>query len=224
MKKHILLIGSLNKARSLAQSLLQKKYQVTAINRDYQNCLTLAEIDGLRVIHGDATKPFVLEEASVQEVDIAIALTPCDQDNLVICELCKKKFHVRKTVSLVNDPKKTDFFYKMGIDSVICAVNTISNIIEKQTLLEGITSFFPTGEAHINIVEVPIFSTSPVVNQKIWEIPLPREVIIACILREEKTMIPRGDTTILAGDLLILILFDKQEMEVVHKLTGEREC
>jgi len=221
MRKHVLLIGSFNKARSLAQSLIKKKYQVTAINNDYQNCLILAEIDSLTVINGDGTKPFVLEDANAQDADIAIALTPNDDDNLVICELCKKKFNIKKTVALVNDPKKTDFFYKMGVDSVICAVNAITNIIEQQTFLEGIATLLPTGEARISIAEVPISATAPVVGKKLWEINLPKEVIIGCILRGEKSMIPRGDTRVLAGDMLVLISSDKQEISAIKELTGQ---
>jgi trk system potassium uptake protein TrkA len=221
MKKHILLIGSFNKARSLGNSLIKKKYRVTVINNDYQNCLILSEIDSLTVINGDGTKPFILEDANAWDADIAIALTQNDDDNLVICELCKKKFNVKKTVALINDPKKTDFFYKMGIDSVVCAVNAITNIIEQQAFLEGIATLLPTAEARISIAEVPISGTAPVVGKKLWEINLPKEVIIGCILRGEKSMIPRGDTRILAGDMLILISSDKQEMNAIKELTGQ---
>ena len=132
MKTRVLLVGGRSKAKSLATSLLRKGYQVTVINDTYEDCLKLAEIDKLIVINGDGTRPFVLEDASAGDADIAIALTSKDEDNLVICELCKKRFHVKKTVALLTDPKKTDFFYKMGIDSVVCAITAITGIIEQQ--------------------------------------------------------------------------------------------
>ena len=113
MKTKVLLIGGRNKAKSLATSLISKGYHVTVINDTYEGCLKLAEIDKLTVINGDGTRPFVLEDASAGDADIAIAMTAKDEDNLVICELCKKRFHVAKTVSLLTVPKKSDFFYKM---------------------------------------------------------------------------------------------------------------
>ena len=118
MKGNVLLVGGRSKAKSLAQSLLKKGYQVTVINKDLPDCEKLAENEKLTVIHGDGTKPYVLEDAGAGDVKIAIALTPRDEDNLVVCELCKKKFRVPKTLSLLSDPQKTDFFYKMGVDSV----------------------------------------------------------------------------------------------------------
>lgn len=130
MKKKALLIGGLHMARSIAVLLINKGYRVTVINNDYENCLILAEIDSLAVICGDGTKPSILENANAQDADIAIALTQRDADNLIICELCKRKFHVKKTVALINDPKKTEFFYQMGIDSVVCVMNAIMCNIE----------------------------------------------------------------------------------------------
>jgi trk system potassium uptake protein TrkA len=220
MKKRALLIGGFHKARSLADSLLRKGYHVTVINNDYQDCLILAENASLTVINGDGSKPFVLEDADAQDADIAIALTQRDDDNLVICELCKKKFHVKRTVSLVNDPRKTEFFYKMGVDSVVCAVSAITNIIEQQAFLDGIATLIPIGEGRISIAEVPIPAAAPAAGKKLWEIELPQEVIIGCVLRGEKSLIPRGDTRILAGDMLILISSDKQEMNAIKKLAG----
>lgn len=220
MKKRVLLIGSFTKARSLADSLIKKGYHVTAINNNYQDCLILAEIDSLTVIHGDGTKSFILDEANAQNADIAIALSQRDADNLVICELCKIKYSVKKTVAIANDPKKTEFFHRMGIDSVVCATNAIASIIEQRAIMEEMATLIPIGEGLINIVEVPIPQTSPVEGKKLWEINLPKEVIVGCILRHEHNMIPRGDTRILAGDVLVLISSDKQETVAIKELTG----
>lgn len=220
MKTRVLIIGGFHKTRSLSMSLIKKGYKVIVINNDYHNCQELAEIDNLNVINGDGTKPYVLDDANAQDADIAIALTQRDDDNLVICELCKKRFNVKKTVALVNDPKKTEFFYRMGIDSVVCAITAITGIIEQHAFLDEIATMVPIGEGRISIAEVPISGTSPVAEKKLWEISLPKEVIVGCILRGDKSMIPRGDTRILAGDMLVLISSDKQEMAAIKELTG----
>lgn len=220
MRTRVLLIGGFNKTKSLAKSLLKKGYQVTAINKNQENCNALAEIERLTVFLGDGTKPFVLEDADAYNADIAIALTEQDADNLVICELCKKKFHVKKTVALIADPKKTEFFYRMGIDSVVCAITVIASVIEQQTFLDEMATLVPIGEGRISVAEVPIAATAPVVDKKLWEINLPKEVIIGCVLRGESSMVPRGDTRILAGDTLVLLSSDNQEMAAIKELTG----
>ena len=59
MKKRIILIGGFHKARSLAYSLIQKGFEVTAINADYQNCQILAEINDLHVVYHRLLRPCV---------------------------------------------------------------------------------------------------------------------------------------------------------------------
>ncbi len=138
----------------------------------------------------------------------------------MVCELCKKRFHIKKTVALVSDPKKTDFFYKMGIDSVVCAISAVTSIIEQQAFVDEMANIVPIGEGRIQIAEVPITGSAPVVGKKLWEIDLPKEVIIGCILRSNTAMIPRGETRILAGDVLVLISSSGQEIAAVKGLTG----
>ena len=220
MKGNVLLVGGRSKAKSLAQSLLKKGYRVTVINKDLLDCEKLAENEKLTVIHGDGTKPYVLEDAGAGGMELAIALTPRDEDNLVICELCKKKFGVSKTLSLLSDPQKTDFFYKMGVDSVVCAISAVTSIIEQQAFMEEMAKAIPIGEGRVQLLEVPITETDPAAQKQVWEINLPKEVIIGCILRRDQTLIPRGDTRILAGDILVLISGNEPEEIAILELKG----
>ncbi len=182
--------------------------------------MKLAEINGLNVIHGNGTKPYILDEAGATGCDIAIALTSKDTDNLVACQLCKKQFSVPKTVSLVADPNKIDFFTQMGVDSVVCAISAVTSIIQQQAFIDEMTNIIPVGKGRVQIVEVQIPGESPVAGKKLWEITLPKESIVGCVLRSDATLIPRGDTRILAGDTLVVITGNGQELSTVHALTG----
>ena len=216
----ILLIGGRSKAKSLAASLVAQGYRVIAINDSREDCMMLAELKGLSAYCGDGTKPYVLDEAGAAECDIAIALTSQDEDNLVACQLCKKKFNVKKTVSLVSDPKKTDFFRQMGVDSVVCAISAVTSIIQQQAFIDEMINIIPVGYGRVQIVEVHIPSHAPSAGKKLWEIELPKEVIVGCVLRGDQTLIPRGDTRIHEGDTLVVISGNGQEMAAIHTLTG----
>lgn len=220
-KKTVLLIGGRNRAISMASSLLSQGFKVTAINNNHEDCMKLAEIQGLTVIHGDGTKPYILDEAGASECDIAIALTDKDADNLVACQLCKKQFGIKKTVSLVMDPNKTAFFHKMGVDRVVCSVSAVTGIIQQQAFIDEMTNIVPMGEGRVQIIEVHITAQSPVADKKLWEITLPQDSIVGCVLRSDTTIIPRGDTRILAGDTLVVLTGNGQELNTVHALTGE---
>ncbi|MDR1065870.1 MAG: NAD-binding protein [Clostridiales bacterium] len=215
------LVGGFNKTKSLAASLIKKGYEVTAINNDKERCAQLAEIEKLNVFYGDGSKPFVLEDANVFNADIAIALTNRDDDNLVICELCKKKFSVKKTVALVSDSKKTDFFHRMGVDSVVCAITAVAAIIEQNAFVNEISTLLPIGDGHIRITQARVPALAHIAGKKLLEINLPKQVIIGCVMRGDKSMIPRGDTRILAGDTLVLISAAQHEKAAIRELTGK---
>lgn len=220
MKTRVLLIGNYDVAKVLADSLIKKKYKVTAVHRDERECQRLAEIPGLQVIAGDGTKPYILEEAGAREMSIVIALMEQDADNLVICELCKKKFGVPKTICTIKNAENTAFFRKMGVDAVISATNTITNLIEQQAFLDNMENRIPVGEGRLSVVEISIQEEAPAAGKKLWELYLPNEVIVGCILRQEQTIIPRGDTRIIAGDTLIVLAAADKEQAAVRALTG----
>lgn len=218
--ERVLLIGGRSKAKAMAISLLKQGYKVSAINSNYEDCARLADINGLNVIHGDGTKPYILDEADAQNCDIAISLMSKDADNLVACQLCKKQFGVKKTVSLVGDPNKTNFFYQMGVDSVVCAVSALTGIIQQHAFIEEMSNIIPVGEGQVQIIEVRILGESPIAEKKLWEITFPKDCIVGCILRGDSFLIPRGDTRILAGDTLVVITSSNQDLDEIHALTG----
>ncbi len=215
MSKNILLVGGLNKAKSLADSLLSRSYNVTLINKDPLVCEKLAEDSRLKVFLGDGTKPFILEEAAASEMDMVIALTSKDEDNLLICELCKKRFHVKKTVAIVMDPQKLDFFRAMGIDSPVCAVSALTSVIEQHAFIEDIKGAVSVAGGLIKIVEVSIVDGDFAEHKEVQQLGLPREVIIGTILRGDKVIVPKGDTVLLANDQLIVLATEKEELSLL---------
>lgn len=221
MKKYVLLVGGFHKAISLAQSLLKKSYTVTVVNNCYDDCRILAENEKLKVIYGDGTKPFVLEEAEASTMEIVVALTSSDTDNLVICELAKKKYQVEKTVSLVSDPLKINFFYQMGIDYAVCAISVVTGIIEQQAFVDEISKVIAVEEGKVNLVEVRITHDMDVCYKKISEIHIPQKAIIAYILRDGNGIVPRGHTTILPGDQVIMICEMAIQDEIMREFRGK---
>lgn len=216
--RNILIVGGNKKAKSLAVSLVNKGYGVTLINKDAKKCEKLAQLDKVRVFWGDGSKRFILEDAMAGDCDIAISLTDNDENNLIICEMCKKVFRIKKTVALLNDPEKMNFFYMMGVDKVVCALNMITNIMEEQAIMDEMTKMIPIEEGKVHIAEVPILKGSKITEKKLWELNLPKEIIVGCIIRNDQSLIPRGDTRILEGDILLVITSDTSMIDRIKEL------
>lgn len=220
MKKKILIIENYDMTKALAKSLLKKKYKVTAINNNYDYCQELAEIKDLQVIYGDGTKLFMLEEAGADTVDITISLFDNDADNLVVSQLCKKRFGVEKTVCTIRNAGNIDFFRKMGVDAVVSPTDTITTIIEQQAFMDEIDAVMPLSNGSTKIFEIRLSDDSPSVGKTLKEISLPKEVIIGCVFRHNNTIIPDGNTVLLSGDIVIVLSDENKVDAAVRELAG----
>ena len=216
--RNILLVGGRTKAQALAASLVCRGFQVMIVNREPKDCDVLAADGRFSVFCGDGTKPFVLEDIGADQADMAIALTARDEDNLVICQLCKKRFGVTKTVALVSDPKKIAFFHAMGIDSAVCAVSTLTSVIEQHALIDEITGIIPVGDGRVQILELTLEADDYATHRQVQTLNLPRDVILGTILRADQIVIPRGDTALLPHDHLVILTTPNREKEVIAQL------
>ncbi len=61
-----------------------------------------------------------------------------------------------------------------------------------------------TNEAPVQFIKLPIKAKHPWVDKKIKNIRLLPNTILALIIRDNKQIVPRGDTTILEGDIAVL--------------------
>lgn len=127
---NILIIGSDQRTRILTKSLLSAKHHVTLISANQTYCMQMANQTDQVAVHGDASNPDVLAMAGVDHCDLLIAMSEKDADNLVVCELAKKKFGVPRTIATVENPVNCTVFQRLGVDSVICAAEACSHMVE----------------------------------------------------------------------------------------------
>lgn len=62
--------------------------------------------------------------------DVVLAITPNDQDNLVICQLAAIQFGVPRVLALANDPDNAAVFEKLGV-SAFSTTQIVGSLIEQ---------------------------------------------------------------------------------------------
>ena len=113
---NIIIAGGRKEIHFLIKNFTSKGHHVTLINNDEEYCKNFARIhEKIDVVLGDASMPNVLEDAGAVYANLVIALTQYDPDNLVICQIAKAMYGVKRTVAVVNDPKNISIFKKLGI-------------------------------------------------------------------------------------------------------------
>lgn len=221
---NIIIAGGRKEIHFLIKNFTSKGHHVTLINNDEEYCKNFARIhEKIDVVLGDASMPNVLEDAGAVYANLVIALTQYDPDNLVICQIAKAMYGVKRTVAVVNDPKNVSIFKKLGIDTVISTVNIVSSIIEQKISVEEITNLVPLAEGKVSITEVVITKNSPVLNKTLAEINIPYSAVIGCIIRNEEGIIPRGNTVVMEKDRLITLCLPEAQSEMLNIFIGGTE-
>jgi len=219
---NIIIVGGGKEIHFLTKSFISKGYNVTIINNSMEDSKLLAKVhEKAIVVHGDGTKPYVLEDAGAAYSHMIIALTPKDPDNLVVCQIAQKMFKIKKTFAVVNDPKNVKIFEILGVDTVISTASIISSLIEQRVSVDDITNLMPIEAGKVSMMEIEVKGDFPIVGNNLKDINLPNDAIISCILRGNEAVIPRGDTIIYKGDKLIILSLPKVQSETLKEIRGK---
>lgn len=200
--KTVSIIGGGNVGMMLAKTLETLKIKTKIIEKDYDRCQYLAEeLSNALIINGDGTNLKLLDEEEIGSCDVVISVTNNDERNL-LCSLLSKQLGVKRVIARVSKVLNIPLFEKVGIDIAISAKNSAINEV-KNDLQENDVDILATVEQGQG--EVLEISVLPEFNgSRIMDLKFPARAIIGVILRKNKVIIPKGDTQINTGDILII--------------------
>ncbi|MDA8219064.1 MAG: TrkA family potassium uptake protein [Dehalococcoidales bacterium] len=204
----------------LAKELINQGHEVLIIEKDRQKSDHIAEELGSVVMRGDGCEAAVLAQAGANRADVVIAVTGDDEDNLVVCQMAKAKFDVQRAIARINNPKNEGIFRLLGVDATVSHTDVILAQIEERIPTQPLLHLMRQRDAGLEIVEAKLTDHSPVVGQKVKDLPLPPETKLLLIIRGKETVIPVGDTVPTLGDEVIAITREGNEEYLRQLLMG----
>jgi trk system potassium uptake protein TrkA len=125
----VIVVGGAGLPEQVAAVLRNAGDEVTVIESGPGREQPLADL-GLHYVVGDPLVPATLEAAGALKADVLLAVTQCDEDNLVISLLGKRRFGVPKVVARVNDPANEALFdATWGVDALVSPATALVSII-----------------------------------------------------------------------------------------------
>ena len=218
---YIVVVGAGKIGYFLAKRLGLGKNKVCVIDKDKDVCNEIAKILEALVINGDGCDPRVLEEARAVRADVVAAVTGDDEDNLIICQLAKEKFNVRRTVGRVNNPDNEHTFSELGVDVPVDSTKIIAKIIEEEVSFSDFVNLMSFKRGKLAIVRVDLPEDSPVINKEVKDIELPPNSVLVSILRGEEVIVPKGDTVLQSADDIIALTLVGNEPQLLNLLVGK---
>ena len=195
------IIGGGNVGAMLAKSLDDLKIKTKIIEKDYERCQFLAQtLERTLVIHGDGTNLKILDEEDIGSSDIVISVTNNDERNL-LCSLLCKQLGVKRVIARVAKVLNIPLFEKVGIDIAISPKNSAINEVKNDLEENDVDILATVEQGQGEVLEICVREEFN--DKMIMELKLPARAIIGAIHRKNFVIIPKGDTKIRTGDVLI---------------------
>jgi len=219
---YIIIVGGGRLGHNLAKSLISQSYEVLVIEKDPELVERInAELGSVALV-GDGCEGKMLESAGARRADIFISLTGEDEDNLVACQIARHHFNIPRTIARLLDERNEQLFKKLGIDVTINSTNIILEHIKHELPSPPVMHLLKGLEKDYEVVDITVPSSAQTVGRSVAELPLPEGVILALIIRRDRTpLVPGAETLIEAEDQIIAVTSLDNEPSLRTALTGK---
>ncbi len=203
----VIIAGGGRTGAQLAALLVAQEHQVHLIEHRRDILARLHhELPTETIYEGKATNLRILEEAGIQKAQVLAACLPEDADNLTLCYLARSQYHLARTIAQVNDPRNAWLFDQtFHVDVALNQSEILASLIEEEMSLGDMMTLLKLRRGQYSLVEEKIPPAARAIGIAIKDLALPEQCIIAAIIRKGKMMVPRGITTLEAGDEVLAV-------------------
>lgn len=210
--KKVLICGGGRVSYYLAVQLLRAGMQVKIIERDYAKCENLCDmLPDATIIHGDATDHDLLLEEGIAETDALVALTGMDEENIIMALFAKTK-NVSKIIAKVNEDSRAQMVEGLGIDSIVSAKAATADAIlsyvrarQNSVASANVETMYRLVNDKVEALEFLVKQECEYTGVPLKELSTKQNLLIACISRKGKIIIPNGEDSIEVGDSVIIV-------------------
>jgi len=217
---YMVIVGGGNVGLHLAKTLLNADHEVLLIERDRIQAQRLSTLLGEEnVLVGDGCEMLTQKDAGFGRADVIVAVTGEDEDNLVVCQMAKVTWGVKRVLARITDPSHEETFKKLGIDDTVNATSIIYALLEQQISPDVMLPVGALARGNLEVIEGQLGPRSPVVNKRVRDVPLPPQTNIVYLIRQNQGIQVDGDTMLQEGDNVVALISRDQADELRRLLS-----
>jgi trk system potassium uptake protein TrkA len=202
---YVIVVGGGKVGYHLARHLLDRGYEVTLLEKEKLRAQWLShQLGSCSIMVGDGDEMAFLATTGIERAGVVVGATGDDEDNLVACQLAKRKFNVPRTIARVNDPENVRLFQALGIDVAVSATELLMGLIEAELSGSDSVKGVAVKASGATLVDVALPELSSLVGRHVSDIRLSEGDLVVCIVRGGKPVVPLPDLVIEPGDELII--------------------
>ena len=185
--------------------------KVRVIERRLERCEALSEaLPKVTIIHGDGSDQELLMEEGLDSTEGFVALTDFDEEN-VILSLYAKKTGVRKIVTKINRIAFGEVLETLDLDTMVHPRQLTAEYIlqyvraRQNSIGSNVETLHWIVEDKVEALEFHIRDTFQKTGIPLQDLKLKSGILLACITRNNKIILPRGADVLKSGDMVIIV-------------------
>ena len=195
----------------LAKALADTKIKIKIIEQDEERCRILSEIlPHAMIIHGDGSDQKLLLEEGICQTEAFASLTGFDEENILL-SLYAASQSGAKLITKVNKIAFENVINSLNLGSVIYPKMLTADIIlqyvraMQNSMGSNIETLYKIVADKAEALEFRVRGDSPVLGIPLEKLRTRNNLLVACINRNGRIIMPRGKDTLEAGDTVIIV-------------------
>jgi len=229
----VIIVGAGEVGFHIAQRLSEEHQDVVLIDQNPEQIKRVADNLDVQALLGSGTSPKILKDTGIQNADMLVAATNSDEINLISCLIAKNlNPYLIKVARLRNEEyvQELPLLDKdhLGIDHVINPQIEMVHSIQRLMEIPGASEVIDFVGGRVKLIGVTVEKDSPFAGRKLLSFTKAEGgILVGAIVRTRpnfpgQVIIPHGNDSILAGDLVYLVARNA-ELEKTLSLFGIKE-
>jgi trk system potassium uptake protein TrkA len=196
----IIVVGCGRVGSKFAKEASKEGHNIVVVDEDKRKFINLGDdFEGI-LVKGNPIDEEVLKNAGIESTDAMLALTEDDNTNIMISQIAKEKFGVKKVIARIFDAEKEKVFNAFGMKS-ICPTNITIDVLKTKVFEGEIITNHTIGKNKIEF----IFKDIPAKHggKGILEIKNDEKQFLFGLLRENKMIFAKNSLKLKKNDKLV---------------------
>ncbi len=219
----VVIAGGGKIGKNLARTMIEKRHEVSLIEKVKDKCVILANQLDAEIVLGDCTTVSVLESAGTKDTDCFMALTGSDQDNIVASQLAKQYFRAKKVIARSSDPRNLQTFRLLGIDYAVSSTDIITKLIEQEADLASMHLLASLNQGKGAICTIVLPENTKYDKVALKDIRFPAGILVISVVRNSELIIPNGSTVLQKGDEVVSVSNEKTQKQLTKILSETKK-
>ncbi len=219
----VVIIGAGEVGFNVASHLVNENKDVVVIDKDREAIRRVSDNIDVQVVNGSGSSPISLDEAGLKDAEILLAVTNSDEANLVACLVADILSPSTKKLARIRNADFDQYHnnfrkYAPHIDTLINPEIEVVKTIDRMMNMPGVVDVGEFADGRIKFIAILLDKDARLAGTRLSELSSISEKqrpLIVAVIREEKLIIPSGDDTLLAGDLIYFICEEKKLLDTL---------